>query len=122
MACLFGDKAKDQCARLANQGCAESICPMYEDDTATRERVLDAAKACVCGGRPMDYGTPEDNFVLVAKLWNTYLGDCLMDAHDVAMMMALLKVARIKTGRGKMDNYVDLAGYAACAAEIRCGE
>ena len=122
MACLFGDKAKDQCARLANQGCAGSICPMYEDDTATRERVLDAAKACVCGGRPMDYGTPEDNFALVAKLWNTYLGDCLMDAHDVAMMMALLKIARIKTGRGKMDNYFDLAGYAACAAEIRCGK
>ena len=122
MACLFGDKAKDQCARLVNQGCAGSICPMYEDDTATRERVLDAAKACVCGGRPMDYGTPEDNFVLVAKLWNTYLGDCLMDAHDVAIMMALLKIARIKTGRGKMDNYVDLAGYAACAAEIRCGK
>ena len=36
--------------------------------------------------------------------------------------MALLKVARIKSGRYKADNYIDLAGYAACAAEIadRC--
>ena len=38
-------------------------------------------------------------------------------AKDVAMMLALLKVARIKTGV-KGDSYVDLAGYAACAGEI----
>lgn len=36
---------------------------------------------------------------------------------DVAMMLALLKVARIKTGV-KGDSFVDLAGYAACAGEI----
>ena len=33
------------------------------------------------------------------------------------MMMALLKVARAAAGI-KADNYVDLAGYAACAGEI----
>ena len=33
------------------------------------------------------------------------------------MMMALLKVARIKGG-DKADSFVDLAGYAACAGEI----
>jgi len=32
-------------------------------------------------------------------------------------MMALLKVARIKAG-GTDDSFVDLAGYAACGAEI----
>lgn len=36
---------------------------------------------------------------------------------DVAMMMALLKVARIKAG-DKADSFIDLAGYAACAGEI----
>ena len=34
------------------------------------------------------------------------------------MMMALLKVARIKTGVGTVDSFADLAGYAACAGEI----
>ena len=29
--------------------------------------------------------------------------------------MALLKIARTVTGTPKADNYVDLAGYAACA-------
>lgn len=38
-------------------------------------------------------------------------------AKDVAMMLALLKVARIHNG-DKMDSFIDLAGYAACAGEI----
>ncbi len=32
--------------------------------------------------------------------------------------MALLKIARIATGHGKADNWVDLAGYAACGGEL----
>ena len=36
---------------------------------------------------------------------------------DVAMMMALLKIARIKANKGYEDGYTDLAGYAACGAE-----
>ena len=38
-------------------------------------------------------------------------------------MMALLKIARIATGKKVIDSYVDLAGYAACAGEIatHCG-
>ena len=34
-------------------------------------------------------------------------------AVDVAMMMGMLKMARIKTGKYTQDNFVDLAGYAA---------
>lgn len=34
------------------------------------------------------------------------------------MMMGLLKVARIATGTGTHDSFVDLAGYAACGGEI----
>lgn len=38
---------------------------------------------------------------------------------DVAMMMVLLKAARVSTGGvSHYDNYVDVAGYAACAYEI----
>lgn len=86
-----------------------------------REAVLKDAIHCVCGDREQDYGTPENNFTLIAELWTAYSG---MDFTpvDVAMMMALLKVARIRTGRGKMDSFVDIAGYAACAAEIVANE
>ena len=39
----------------------------------------------------------------------------LIDSKDVAMMMILLKVARAAVPGIHLDNYVDIAGYAACA-------
>lgn len=82
-----------------------------------RERCLLLAKECVCGEREQDYGTPEKNFRQIAALWAAYTGHSYTPV-DVAMMMALLKVARIKSGTGTEDSFVDLAGYAACGAEI----
>ena len=77
---------------------------------------LKAAAECVCGSREEDYGSPEDNFAVIAGLWTAYTGTDVTP-KDVAMMMALLKIARAKAG-SKPDAYVDLAGYAACGAEI----
>lgn len=83
-----------------------------------REEILSKATECVCGQREIDYGKPEDNFKLIANLWNAYFGgEHIFDPDDVAIMMALLKIARIKAG-GNEDCYIDLAGYAACAGEI----
>lgn len=81
-----------------------------------RAEILEAARVCVCGEREQDYGTPENSFTLIGKLWTAYMGTPFTP-KDVAMMMALLKVARIKGG-DKADSFVDLAGYAACAGEI----
>ena len=87
----------------------------------TREEILDTAKDCVCGQREHDYGAPEDNFQTIANLCNAYLDKYLIadiSATDVAMMMILLKTARIKNGGGTGDSFVDIAGYAACGGEI----
>lgn len=81
-----------------------------------RAEILEQARVCVCGERETDYGSPEDNFKTIAELWSAYTGRTYT-ALDVAMMMALLKVARIKAG-GTNDSFVDLAGYAACGGEI----
>lgn len=90
----------------------------------TRADILQAAEKCVCGQREQDYGTPENNFKAIAKLWETYLNKACtrgvnvrVEAKDVAVMMALLKIARIAAGGGKADSWIDLAGYAACGAE-----
>ena len=40
------------------------------------------------------------------------------DAHDVAMMMALMKIARIVHGAGGGDSYLDAAGYIALAYDL----
>lgn len=86
-----------------------------------RAEILDMAKKCVCGQREQDYGKPENNFQIIADLWNAYLGfspDSPISSVDVAMMMALMKIARICTGTATEDSFVDLAGYAACGGEI----
>lgn len=86
-----------------------------------RVEVLRAAGTCISGDREEDYGRAENNFSVIARLWNVYLSakeDHLIDAKDVAAMMGLLKLARIASGHAKSDNWVDLAGYAACGGEI----
>ena len=81
-----------------------------------RSEILEAARLCVCGEREQDYGTPEDSFGLIGQLWTAYMGT-LFTSKDVAMMMALLKIARIAGGSGTRDSFIDLAGYAACGGE-----
>lgn len=83
----------------------------------SRTDILDRAKAIVTGEREKQYGKPEDNFAIIAELWGAYTG-YKFSPVDIAMMMALLKVARIKTGDYLADNYVDICGYVACAGEI----
>lgn len=82
-----------------------------------RADILHAAETCVCGKREQDYGSPENNFQIIADFWSVYKG-VKFSASDVAMMMALLKVACIKSGGGTEDSFVDLAGYAACGGEL----
>ena len=86
-----------------------------------RKEILEAAIKTVCEDRQDSYGMPEDNFAIIAGLWSGYLGDVMLEAEDVAIMMILLKIARIQTGTFKPDNYIDIAGYAACAAEVAGG-
>lgn len=89
---------------------------------AMRQAVLDEAKAAVTGAREDTYGGPEASFTVIAKLWSVYL-NCHVNPHDVAVLLALLKVARIKhSGGTHYDSWVDLAGYAACGAECALGE
>lgn len=90
---------------------------------STRASLLAAAEKCVCHDRETQYGTPENNFGLIARYWTLYLdGRSEPTAKDVGIMLALLKVARIQSGQTKEDNYVDAIGYMACAGEIALKE
>ena len=82
----------------------------------TRKECLEQAAGCVLKDRNNEYGGPEDSFGVIANFWSVYLGRKVYPA-DVAMMMGLLKIARIKANKGYDDGYIDLAGYAACGAE-----
>lgn len=95
----------------------------------TRKEILEAAEKCVCGQREEEYGTPEDSFRLIAELWAPVIRQCCVSPgadvcvlpETVALMLALLKVARLMSNPQHMDSWVDLAGYAACGGEIGGG-
>ena len=81
----------------------------------TRE-YLDRATKIVTGQRQHDYGNKYENHKNISDLWSAYL-DKEVSAHDVAICMLLVKVARLKH-RTTEDCYIDMAGYAAIAGEI----
>ena len=81
----------------------------------TREYLEEAARI-VTGQRQFDYGNKYQNHKNISDLWSAYLGK-KVSAHDVAICMLLVKVARLKH-RTTEDCYIDMAGYAAIAGEI----
>ena len=85
------------------------------NDVNDRQRVLALALDAVTRDRNADYGEPEDNFADIARLWNAYKGPGIpFSPTDVAVLMILVKIARISTSPMKEDHWVDIAGYAAC--------
>jgi hypothetical protein len=71
----------------------------------------------IIGERGQDYGGIEDNFANIAKIYSSISGIDIK-AHDIALMMVCVKLARIKQSPRKKDNYVDLINYAAFACEL----
>ena len=84
-------------------------------------KFLDKANTLVKGQREIDYGDKVKNHSNIAKLWSAYL-DTPITAHDVAIMMTLLKVARTKLGAVSEDTYIDMSAYGAIAGEIKFKE
>ena len=64
-----------------------------------------------------EHGDIEDNFATIASYWSEHLGTEVTSV-DVAVMMALLKLARIKTNAVNRDNWIDGCGYLACGGEL----
>jgi hypothetical protein len=87
-----------------------------------RADILATASEYVSIDRAATHGDAENNFRRIADLWNAYLGVNTISAVDVAVMLALLKVARIKSNPTHADNWIDIAGYAACGGEIATGD
>jgi hypothetical protein len=81
--------------------------------------VLDEAKDIIYGDREKTYGKPSKNLETIAVFWSEYIGTKL-SAKDVAVMMVLLKAARLRNDITHRDSVVDICGYAALIE--RCDE
>jgi len=92
-----------------------------------RNACLDIAKSLINGERSRQYGGAYQMHQRVADLWNNYLKipGCEITVKDVAIMMILLKTARLrnvviddKNGVDGHDSFVDICGYAALGCEM----
>ena len=95
--------------------------------TISKQAVLDLAIVAVAD-RGLNYGKPEDNFARIAVRWRAHIKNRFnidltgLDGVSVAIMCADLKLARLENSPGHLDSWTDLAGYAACGANIACEE
>lgn len=80
---------------------------------------LNEARA-ILEDRQADYGHPSDTMQRTARLWSAYL-ELPIEAHHVAVCMALVKLARSMDSR-KVDNWVDCLGYIGIAGQIQEGD
>lgn len=78
---------------------------------------LQLVEAVVTGDRQTDYGTPAKNLQRIADLWSIHFQN-EVTAKDVAVCMMLVKVARLGKSPNHFDSVLDIAGYAACMAEL----
>jgi len=94
-------------------------------ETMRAADIASKAAELVGGDRDRQHGAKEDNFARIATVWNAWLAirkvEGPLDAHDVGCMMAMMKLARTQSGAVNVDDYVDAAGYAACAGEVAQG-
>lgn len=80
------------------------------------------AMETINGKRQDAYGNPEDSFNLIGEFWQSW-EFALEDTYcfprwNVAMRMALLKIARIASSPQDRDSYRDAIGYLALACDM----
>ena len=112
------DWVADFAYRMSKDGTATSVNTAGVDPNAwTRTGILNQAEQYVTKDRAADHGDMEDNFREIAELWTQYTGHTLRST-DVAVMMTLLKIARLKSNPDNADNWIDACGYMACGGEL----
>ena len=87
-----------------------------------KKAILEKASDIICGEREKDYGDSNSSLDYTAVAWSAYLSACMgkdieIAASDVACMMIMLKCIRQCHGEGVIDNWIDMAGYAAIGGE-----
>lgn len=100
--------------------------PMTADDqipsflksvSSARAMILDTAREAVTKDRAATHGALEASFGQIAAIWSVRLGVTVTPAQ-VSILMIDLKTVRAWNNAGHLDNWVDMAGYAACGGEL----
>lgn len=102
--------------RTAGEAAAETRPAVAAEQRHNRATVLDGARQATMQ-REDHHGAPGMMFARIAELWSVIL-DAAVLAHHVALCLAALKIARAVEDPHHGDNWVDMAGYAACGGEV----
>ena len=86
--------------------------------------ILRAAADLVEGARARQHGDTVENFTAFSRFIQAYLAgrnlhDAPLTAEDGAVIMALLKISRMRSGVFNIDDHLDGAAYLAIAGECR---
>lgn len=79
--------------------------------------IFSQARELINGDRQQDYGDKQTNFQRIADLWTAY-SDSPFSPKDVAVMMILVKVARIANTENHKDSWLDIIGYAGIGEDL----
>jgi len=82
-----------------------------------RTHILETANEYVTRDRAVTHGDAEDSFGKLAAIWGARLGVHIRP-DQVAIMMLDLKTVRAWDNPKHQDNWIDMAGYAACGGEV----
>lgn len=113
---------------LQNTPASDPAFPMLDlpptAQVAPTKSLLQQADALINGQRQADYGDKAENFTQIAMGIEMVLARKLLPtesitAHDVALIMMQVKIARSSKSPGHVDSILDIAGYAGCADKVR---
>lgn len=82
-----------------------------------RKEIFAEADRLTYNDREQEYGTPQENFARIAKLWSVVLGIEIKE-HQVALCMNQVKVARLVQSPEKLDGWIDGAAYMGLGGEL----
>lgn len=85
--------------------------------SSPRAAILDQARQAVTRDRAATHGAVEASFAQIAAIWSVRLGVPVTPAQ-VAILLVDLKTVRAWGNPGHADNWIDIAGYAACGGEL----
>ena len=91
---------------------------MHEEIILDSRTILEEAADLISGERRDKYGDAIESYERIAQAWSAAVFDRPVTPVQVVAAMAVLKLCRFRTS-GDRDSLVDLAGYAALAAEIK---
>lgn len=83
-----------------------------------RRQILNRAADLITQDRQTTHGPYTDEAARIGRLWGAILRRKDIPPRTVAAMMIALKIARATAGNPNADDWCDIAGYSALAAQI----